>query len=116
MFAMTMGAVKMMASASIQQTAVAAAQKYPHCMQAMPSCMSSARFFADRAQTVLLIGTGVVTSVFLFAVAHFIVPFLLVNLVVLISVLLLICLTGLIGLENLVGQSIASATSSTQGD
>jgi uncharacterized MnhB-related membrane protein len=115
MFA-TIGAVKMMASAPTQKTAVAAAQNISHPMQTMPSRMRSACFFADRAQTELLIGTGVVTSVFLFAVVHFVVPFLLVNLVVLISILLLTCLTRSIRLEHLVGQSVTSATSSTQGD
>ena len=106
----------MTASAPMQQTMAAVAQKAPHCMQAMPAGMSSASFFADRAQAGLLIGTGVVTSVFLFVVAHLIVPFLLVILVVLISILVLICLTGFIGLGNLVGQSVAPATRSTQGD
>lgn len=76
-------------------------------MPAMGMAMST-------AASILIIGTGVFTSVSLFVWVLLLVT-LLVSLVVLIS-LILTGLTGLVGLESLVGQIGELATNTAQGD
>ena len=81
----------------------------------MPSAMPAAMCMCASAFTGILIWqTGVITSVSLFVLN--IVPLLLVvGLVVLIS-LLLICLTGLITLESLVGPEVERTVRTARGD
>jgi len=82
----------------------------PRSMCTMPAaCMS---MFA--ATSIVILGTGVPTSVSLFILV-LLVTSLLVSLVVLIS-LLLTCLTGLVGLESLVGLTKILATRTVRGD
>ena len=82
----------------------------PRSMRKMPAaCMG---MFA--ATSIIILRTGVPTSVSLF-ILMLLVASLLVSLVVLIS-LLLTCLTGLVGLESLVGLTKTLATSTVQGD
>jgi hypothetical protein len=82
----------------------------PRSMCAMPAaCMG---MFA--ATSLVILGTGVPTSVSLFILV-LLVASLLVSLVVLIS-LLLTCLTGLVGLESLVGLTKILAARTVRGD
>ncbi len=82
-------------------------------MQSMCMGMPAA---ATSATSTIILGTGVLASVFFFVVHHLVSSLLLVSLVALIS-LLLIGLTGLVSLESLVGHSIVrSGTCMTQGD
>ena len=66
------------------------------------------------AASIILLTTGVVTSVSLFVLVALIVPFLLLGLVVLIS--LLTGLTGLVTLESLVGHEIERTARTVEGD
>jgi hypothetical protein len=78
-------------------------------------CMGTAAA-ATSATSTIIIGTGVLASVFLFVVHHLVSSLLLVNLVTLIS-LLLTGLTGLVSLESLVGHLVVRpGTRMTQGD
>ena len=82
-------------------------------MQSMCMGMSAA---ATSATSTIILGTGVLASVFLFMVHRLVSSLLLVSLVVLIS-LILTGLTGLVSLESLVGHLvIRSGTCRTQGD
>ena len=82
----------------------------PRSMCMMPAaCMG---MFA--ATSIVILRTGVPTSVSLF-ILMLLVASLLVSLVVLIS-LLLTCLTGLVGLESLVGLTKKVATRTVRGD
>ena len=72
-------------------------------------------YMCAAAASIILLTTGVVTSVSLFVLVLFIVPLLLLVLVVLIS-LLLICLTGLVTLESLVGLEIERTARTAKGD
>jgi hypothetical protein len=84
----------------------------PRSMRKMPAaCMG---MFA--ATSIIILRTGVPTSVSLFILVFLKdVASLLVSLVVLIS-LLLTCLTGLVGLESLVGLTKKVATRTVRGD
>ena len=80
-------------------------------MPAMCMCMAT-------TASMLLSGTGVITSVSLFVLVFLVSTLLLVSLVVVIS-LTLSCLTGLIEIESLVGLTVGLATSvirAVQGD
>ena len=111
------GGITMSAMFSTTQTAPFAAQgsakRMPFFMSMPAMCMCMAT-----TASMLLSGTGVITSVSLFVVVFLVSTLLLVSLVVVIS-LTLSCLTGLIEIESLVGLTVGLATSvirAVQGD
>ena len=84
---------------------------FPRSTFAMPAaCMGM-----SSAASIFILGTGVSTSVSLFILLLLVTSLLVGLLVVLIS-LLLTGLTGLVGLESLVGLTKNLATRTTQGD
>jgi hypothetical protein len=91
------------------------AERMPASQPMHAMCMGMAAA-ATSATSTIIIGTGVLTSVFLFVVHHLVSSLLLVNLVTLIS-LLLTGLTGLVSLESLVGHLVVRpGIRMTQGD
>lgn len=110
----------MFATTQAPQAAMVAAFGDASCTRSMRStrrmrCSMPAMGMAmSTAASILIIGTGVITSVSLFVWVLLLVT-LLVSLVVLIS-LILTGLTGLVGLESLVGQIGELATNTAQGD
>lgn len=93
------------------------AHRAPHASQSMHDmCMGMGSMAATSATSTIIVGTGVLASVFLFVVHHLISSLLLATLVVLIS-LLLTGLTGLVSLESLVGHiAVRRDAHTTQGD
>jgi hypothetical protein len=77
--------------------------------------MPTAYMCTATAASIILLTTGVVTSVSLFVLVALIVPFLFLGLVVLISILLT-GLTGLVTLESLVGHEIERTVRTVEGD
>lgn len=104
----------MMATSTTTQTAMTAATCRSERMSFSHSSMPAMCMGMTAAASIIIIGTGVLTSVSLFLVV-LLVASLLVTLVVLIS-LLLTGLTGLAGLESLVGLTKELATRTAQGD
>jgi|ERR1019366_9920244 hypothetical protein len=91
------------------------AERMPASQPLHDMCMGMAAAATSATRTII-IGTGVLASVFLFVVHHLVSSLLLVNLVTLIS-LLLTGLTGLVSLESLVGHLVVRlGTHMTQGD
>jgi len=102
----------MLATLSGTQTAMIACQGRS---ERMPFPMSAKGMCMFAAASIIIIETGVLTSVSLFVVVLLAVSLLLVSIVVLIS-LILIGLTGLVGLESLVGLVTTVAARTTRGD
>ena len=92
------------------------ASRASHASQPMQSMCMGKPAAATSATSTIILGTGVLASVFLFVVHHLVSSLLLVSLVALIS-LLLTGLTRLVSLESLVGHSVVRpGTRTTQGD
>lgn len=96
------------------ETAMNAARCHSEYMPGSMPAMCMCAFAASA--TDILIRTDVVTSVSLFALVRFVVPFLLTILVVVLISLLLIGLTRLVGHESLVGLKRELATGNAWGD
>ena len=106
-----------MAISRTMQAAKAAAAYRTETMPCSPrstSAMPAACMGMSATASIIILGTGVSTSVSLF-IPVLLVASLLVSLVVLIS-LLLTCLTRLVGLESLVGLTKMLATRTVRGD
>lgn len=96
--------------------AQAAAMSYRHASERAPFSMPAMCMYMSATASAIIIGTGVITSVLFFVPVFALTPILLPGLIVLLITLLLICLTGLVRLEGLVGRKRELIASTAQGD